>query len=268
MILVSSCICLCLIYWSLVLSREWRWSWSSADRRCSNYIWEINYKGATYIRDLTVILAMYCIFYGVLLSFRKPSVSLGQLLVKALLVFDELLCLRSSCDGWVLVNMDVICMVMGEIWGIWMTGWNSPVLTIFHKILRYTPSSSPIGARHYNDVIMGTVVSQNTSLAIVYSTVYSGAAQRKHESSASLAIVREFTRDQWIPPQKWPVTWKMFPFDDVIMKWGVFCEYKILLMSYLCYCVIMQYLHMIDFPITQPRSDMKQRFTQCFECLL
>ena len=25
-----------------MLSREWRCSWSSADRRCSNYIWEIN----------------------------------------------------------------------------------------------------------------------------------------------------------------------------------------------------------------------------------
>ena len=28
-----------LIHWSQVLSREWRFSWSSADRRCSNYIW-------------------------------------------------------------------------------------------------------------------------------------------------------------------------------------------------------------------------------------
>ena len=59
MILVSSCICLCPIYWSQVLSREWRCNWSSADRRCSNYIWVINnligYWGAPYIRDVTVI---------------------------------------------------------------------------------------------------------------------------------------------------------------------------------------------------------------------
>ena len=34
--------CLCAIYWSHVLSGEWRSSWSSADRRCSNYIWVIN----------------------------------------------------------------------------------------------------------------------------------------------------------------------------------------------------------------------------------
>ena len=43
---------------------------------------------------------------------------------------------------------------------------------------------------HYNDVIMSTIASQITSLAIVYSTVYSDADQRKHKSSASLAFVR------------------------------------------------------------------------------
>ena len=32
---------LCPIHWSLVSSREWSCSWSSADRRCSNYIWVI-----------------------------------------------------------------------------------------------------------------------------------------------------------------------------------------------------------------------------------
>ena len=42
---------------------------------------------------------------------------------------------------------------------------------------------------HYNDVIMGSIASQITSLAIVYSVVYSGADQRKHQSSASLAFV-------------------------------------------------------------------------------
>ena len=44
---------------------------------------------------------------------------------------------------------------------------------------------------HYDDIIMGAIASLITSLAIVYSTVYS--------------------------PHKWPVTRKMFPFDDVIM---------------------------------------------------
>ena len=64
---------------------------------------------------------------------------------------------------------------------------------------------------HYGDVIMGAIPSQITSLTIVYSTVYSGADQRKHQSFASLAFVRG------IHPHKWPVTRKMFPFDYVIM---------------------------------------------------
>ena len=36
---------------------------------------------------------------------------------------------------------------------------------------------------HYSDVIMGTITSQITSLTIVYSTIYSVADQRKHQSS-------------------------------------------------------------------------------------
>ena len=47
---------------------------------------------------------------------------------------------------------------------------------------------------HYNDVIMGAIASQITSLTIVYSTVYSDADQRKHQSSASLAFVRGNSR--------------------------------------------------------------------------
>ena len=46
---------------------------------------------------------------------------------------------------------------------------------------------------HFNDVIMGAIASQITSLTIVYSTVYSDADQRKHESSASLTFVRRVT---------------------------------------------------------------------------
>ena len=34
--------CLYPIHWSQVLSPEWRYSWSNANRRCSNYIWVIN----------------------------------------------------------------------------------------------------------------------------------------------------------------------------------------------------------------------------------
>ena len=70
---------------------------------------------------------------------------------------------------------------------------------------------------HYSDVTMGMMASQITSLTIVYSTVYSGADQRKHQSSASLAFVRGIHRGTVNSPHKWPVTRKMFPFDDVVM---------------------------------------------------
>ena len=74
---------------------------------------------------------------------------------------------------------------------------------------------------HYNDVIMGMIASQITSLMIVYSTVYSDADHRKHQSSISLAFVRKIHRGPVNSPHRWPVTQKMFPFDDVIMWW--FC---------------------------------------------
>ena len=75
----------------------------------------------------------------------------------------------------------------------------------------------PIMLRHYDDVIMTMLASQITSLTVVYSIVYSGVNQRKHQSSASLAFVREIHRGPVNFPHKWPVTRKMFPFDDVIM---------------------------------------------------
>ena len=73
---------------------------------------------------------------------------------------------------------------------------------------------------HYNDVIMGAMASQITSLTIVYSTVYSDADQRKHQSFPSLAFVRWIHRWPVNSSQKWPVTRKMFPFDDVIIQNG------------------------------------------------
>ena len=61
--------------------------------------------------------------------------------------------------------------------------------------------SGIIVIKYYSDIIMSTTTSEITCLTIVYSTVYLGADQRKHQSSASLAFAR-----------------KMFSFDDVIMR--------------------------------------------------
>ena len=77
------------------------------------------------------------------------------------------------------------------------------------------PRKGPV---HYDDVIMGTIASQITSLTIVYSALYSGADQSKHQSSASLAFVWRIHRGPVNSPHKWPVTRKMSPFDDVIMN--------------------------------------------------
>ena len=41
-LLVAFCSCVSPIHWNHVLGREWRCSWSRADRRCSNHIWVIN----------------------------------------------------------------------------------------------------------------------------------------------------------------------------------------------------------------------------------
>ena len=88
-------------------------------------------------------------------------------------------------------------------------GCSSEMYSDFVSLLKST-------LNHYTDVIMGTIASQITSLAIVYSTVYSDADQRKYQSSASLAFVWGIHRRPVNSPHKWPVTRKMFPFDDVI----------------------------------------------------
>ena len=63
---------------------------------------------------------------------------------------------------------------------------------------------------HYYDVIMSTMAYQITRLASVYLTIYSGADQRKHQSSAALAFVRGIHRWPVNSPHKGPVTRKMF----------------------------------------------------------
>ena len=67
-----------------------------------------------------------------------------------------------------------------------------------------------LAADHYDDVIMGTIASHITSLTSVYSTVYSGADQSKHQSSASLAFVWGIHRDRWIPRTKGQLRGKCF----------------------------------------------------------
>ena len=94
----------------------------------------------------------------------------------------------------------------------WVSFWLDPsavparislgILTLLAMTNQMSATSSDAMPRvslvHYGDVIMGAIASQITSLTIVYSTVYSDADQRKHQSSASLAFVRGIHRDRWI----------------------------------------------------------------------
>ena len=104
---------------------------------------------------------------------------------------------------------------------------------------------------------MGAMASQITTLTIIYSTVYSDVNQRKHESSASLAFVWGIHRGPVNSPHKWPVTQKMFPFDDVIM-YTVHCS--LLLRSAMQHCSTEQY-YVIKF-ITM-RFNTKDRTMLC-----
>ena len=89
---------------------------------------------------------------------------------------------------------------------------------LFHYVPIIISSWNLITMTHCHDVIMSVIASQITSLPIVYSIVYSGADQIKNQSSASLAFVWGIHPWPVNSPHKWPVTWKMFPFDDTIMR--------------------------------------------------
>ena len=58
---------------------------------------------------------------------------------------------------------------------------------------------------------------QITGISDVCSAICSGADQRNHQSPMWLAFVKGIHRWPVDSPQKGPVTWKMFPLDDVIM---------------------------------------------------
>ena len=91
---------------------------------------------------------------------------------------------------------------------------------IYLNISQYdnTLLSIQVDSQHYSDVIMSAMASQFTSHTIVCSAVYSGADQRKHQIPASLAFVWGMHRWPVNSTHKRPVTMKMFPYDDVIMR--------------------------------------------------
>ena len=83
---------------------------------------------------------------------------------------------------------------------------------------RWQGIANSVKTYYCSDVIMSAMASRITTLTIGYSTVYSGADQRKHQSSAPLAFGRLIHRWPLNSSHTGPVTRKMFPFDDVIMR--------------------------------------------------
>ena len=116
--------------------------------------------------------------------------------------------------GLMVLNLDKMKQIINHVHNSWQCSVG---------LIQYTLIDDKFGAPagmdtsshcscHYNDVIMGAMASHMTSLAVVYSTVYSGADQRKHQSSASLAFVRGIHRWLVNSPHKGPVMRKMFLF--------------------------------------------------------
>ena len=79
------------------------------------------------------------------------------------------LCCVDFSKAFDIVNRHIL------FYNIMNSGWYGNVIDIMHNL--------HIWCIHYSDVIMGSMTSQITSVSIVYSTVCSGADQRKHQSS-------------------------------------------------------------------------------------
>ena len=83
----------------------------------------------------------------------------------------------------------------------------------------YIPIECHTNALHRNNVIISSLASQITSITIVYSTVYSDADQKENSKvPRHWPFLRGIHRSPVNSPHKWPVTRKMLPFDDVIMR--------------------------------------------------
>ena len=100
---------------------------------------------------------------------------------------------------------------------------------------------------------MSAIASQISDIPIVCWTVCSSEDQRKHQSSLSLAFVRGIHRSPVDSPHKGPVTRKMFPFDDVIMKW-IFVS-----------CVFCRGLIPVDFTLSWPNYIDTEAILLMFE---
>ena len=80
---------------------------------------------------------------------------------------------------------------------------------------------------HYSDVIKGMMASQITSLAIAYSTVYSGADQRKHQkfSVTGLCVGNSPVTGEF--PAQMAMQWRGKWFHLMTSSWKVHCFHRV-----------------------------------------
>ena len=88
------------------------------------------------------------------------------------------------------INFNVPCY-----WPLWPT-------TIHRSWIQFSLSVDLYKIRHYIGAIMSMIASQIASLTIVYSTAYSGADQREHQSSRYWPLCGEFTGTGEFPAQR------------------------------------------------------------------
>ena len=109
---------------------------------------------------------------------------------------------------------------------IWVSRWSTGVLNYQHcddSIQQQTACPLwewHIDFNHYRDVIMGAMTSQIIShLECLFSRLFRRRSEKTSKVRAT-GLVREIHRWLVNSPHKWPVTRKMFLFDDVIMTSG------------------------------------------------
>ena len=99
---------------------------------------------------------------------------------------------------------------------------------------------------------MGAMASQITSLQIVYSAIYSDTDERKHQSSASLDLVRGIHRWPVNSPHKGQVTRKIFTFDDVTMSRKILTSLNLCFFSSSCISFNAHLNTKLQFKMTNP----------------
>ena len=123
---------------------------------------------------------------------------------------SSLAIISSGYLQWQHVHLSIFPAILySELWSL------VNVSTMMHEIAWCWISDSPM--HHYSDVIMVRDNISNHQPRDCFLNRLFRRRSKKHQSSASLAFVRGIHRWPVNSPHKWPVTRKMFPFDDVIM---------------------------------------------------